>query len=61
MDTTKLLKLIRAYLSDWHNDAAEAEQLIATRLAAGDNIEKAVDAAIKNIMTCFSLATCRKF
>ncbi|WP_419037795.1 hypothetical protein [Phascolarctobacterium faecium] len=61
MDTTKLLKLIRAYLSDWRDTAADAEQLIAARLAAGDNIEKAVDAAIKNILTCFSLATCQKF
>lgn len=56
MDTTKLLKLIRAYLSDWRDTAADAEQLIAARLAAGDNIEKAVDAAIKKYPDLFFLS-----
>ena len=54
MDTTKLLKLIRAYLSDWRDAAADAEQLIAARLSAGDNIEKAVDSAIKKYPDLFS-------
>lgn len=55
MDTTKLLKLIRAYLSDWRDAAADAEQLIAARLSAGDNIEKAVDSAIKKYPDLFFL------
>jgi len=55
MDTTKLLKLIRAYLSDWRDAASDAEQLIAARLSAGDNIEKAVDAAIKKYPDLFFL------
>lgn len=55
MDTTKLLKLIQAYLSDWREVAADAEQLITARLAAGDKIEKAVDAAIKKYPDLFFL------
>lgn len=55
MDTKKLLKLIQAYLSDWRDAASDAEQLIAARLAAGDKIEKAVDAAIKKYPDLFFL------
>lgn len=56
MEHDKLLKVISAYLAEWGLSAQAAEEFIAKRIAAGDNLEKVVDAAIRKYPKMFYLS-----